>query len=112
MPYSNYLFLHLVSLSVFLISLTSILILEKKSKIANISFGASSLFVLIAGFGLLAKTGYSTTSFWVLVKLAIWLLLSILTPVINKRLPEKKPLFLKISIALIIIAIYFVVFKV
>ena len=111
MSYTFYLFLHLAALIVFITSMCTILISNQKSKSANALFGASGLFVFIAGFGLAAKAGFTMLSFWLLAKLFIWLLLAALVPIVNKRLPEKKPLFFKVGVVLLLTAVFLVVYK-
>ena len=54
-------------------------------KLGSITSGIGLLFILVAGFGLVAKLGYNYTETWILVKFAIWLLLGVLIVLINRK---------------------------
>lgn len=54
-------------------------------KLGSITSGIGLLFILVAGFGLVAKLGYNYTDTWILVKFAIWLLLGFLIVLINRK---------------------------
>ena len=54
-------------------------------KLGSITCGIGLLFILVAGFGLVAKLGYNYTETWILVKFAIWLLLGGLIVLINRK---------------------------
>ena len=54
-------------------------------KLGSITSGIGLLFILVAGFGLVAKLGYNYTETWILVKFAIWLLLGGLIVLINRK---------------------------
>ena len=54
-------------------------------KLGSITSGIGLLFILVAGFGLVAKLGYNYTEAWILVKFAIWLLLGGLIVLINRK---------------------------
>ena len=54
-------------------------------KLGSRTSGIGLLFILVAGFGLVAKLGYNYTETWILVKFAIWLLLGGLIVLINRK---------------------------
>jgi hypothetical protein len=54
-------------------------------KLGSITSGIGLLLILVAGFGLIAKFGYSMTSPWLLVKFVIWLALGGLIVLINRK---------------------------
>ena len=56
-------------------------------KLGSATSGIGLLLVLVAGFGMMAKLGYSMTTPWLIVKLLIWLALGGLTTLINRK-PE------------------------
>ena len=68
-------------------------------KLGSITCGIGLLFILVAGFGLVAKLGYNYTETWILVKFAIWLLLGVLIVLINRK-PQLAMLLLCLLIAL------------
>lgn len=54
-------------------------------KLGSITSGIGLLLIFIAGFALITKMGYSFTTPWILVKLAIWIALGGLIAVINRK---------------------------
>ena len=56
-------------------------------RLGSITSGIGLLLVLIAGFGMVAKLGYSYTAPWLIVKLLIWFALGGIIVLINRK-PE------------------------
>ena len=83
-------------------------ILESQ-KLGAITSGIGLTLLLVAGFGLIAKLGYSYTSTWIIVKMIIWLLLGGLVAFINRK-PEWAKLLWWITLLLGFIAILMVYF--
>lgn len=54
-------------------------------KLGSITSGIGLLLILIAGFGLISKLGYSFSSPWLIVKMLIWLALGGLIVLINRK---------------------------
>lgn len=54
-------------------------------KLGSITSGIGLLLILIAGFGLISKMGYSFTAPWLIVKMLIWLALGGLIVLINRK---------------------------
>ena len=54
-------------------------------KLGSITSGIGLLLILIAGFALISKMGYSFTAPWILVKLVIWFALGGLIVLINRK---------------------------
>jgi hypothetical protein len=54
-------------------------------KLGSITSGIGLLLILIAGFGLISKMGYSFSSPWLIVKMLIWLALGGLIVLINRK---------------------------
>lgn len=54
-------------------------------KLGSITSGIGLLLVLVAGFGLISKIGYSFTAPWLLVKLLVWFALGGLIVLINRK---------------------------
>lgn len=57
----------------------------KVKKLGSVTSGIGLLLIVIAGFGLITKMGYSFTTPWILVKLVIWVALGGLIAVINRK---------------------------
>jgi hypothetical protein len=81
-------------------------------KLGSITSGIGLLLILIAGFGLITKMGYSFTAPWLIVKMVIWLALGGLIVLINRKPELAKALWWGIlSLGLIAaIMVYFVRF--
>ena len=78
-------------------------------KLGAITSGIGLALLLVAGFGLIAKLGYSYTSTWIVVKMIIWLLLGSLVAFINRK-PEWAKLLWWITLLLGLIAVLMVYF--
>ena len=78
-------------------------------KLGAITSGIGLLLVLVAGFGLIAKLGYSYSSPWILIKLIVWLLFGSLIALINRKPQWAKALWW-ITLLLGAIAVYSVYF--
>lgn len=90
MSYEFYKFLHLFMIFSFLV-LGTLNLTTVPSKIVKIGNGVVSFLILVAGMGLLARIGFSHGDgfpTWVILKMVIWLLLTVLIPVAGKRFPE------------------------
>ena len=72
--------------------------------------GILSLIVLVAGFGLISKLGYSFTAGWVILKLVAWLGVAALGGIVFRQ-PGKAGIFGLIVTALVAMAVYAVYFK-
>ena len=82
-------------------------------KLGSITSGIGLLLILIAGFGLITKLGYSITTPWLIVKMTIWLALGGLIVLINRKAALAKILWWSILLLGIIAAcmVYFVRFQ-
>ena len=78
-------------------------------KLGAITSGIGLTLLLVAGFGLIAKLGYSYTSTWIIVKVIIWLLFGSLLAFINRK-PEWAKLLWWVTLLLGFIAILMVYF--
>ena len=54
-------------------------------KLGSITSGIGLLLVLVAGFGMISKMGYSFTAPWLIVKMCVWLALGGVIVVINRK---------------------------
>lgn len=81
---------------------------ERKKQHAILS-GVLSLLVLTGGFGLMARLGYGLAG-WVLIKLALWLVLSAMAG-LAFRLKEKRGLLIPLTAALFAAAVVTVYLK-
>ncbi|MGB0290904.1 MAG: hypothetical protein ACPGH0_02335 [Opitutales bacterium] len=54
-------------------------------KMGSITSGIGLLLILVAGFGLIAKLGYSYGETWIWIKLAVWVALGGMIAAINRK---------------------------
>lgn len=78
-------------------------------KLGSITSGIGLSLLLVAGFGLIAKMGYSYTAPWIITKLIVWLLLGASIALINRK-PALAKILWWLILALGIIAISSVYF--
>lgn len=91
MNYHDLKVIHLISVILFTLSMAMTLIKPDK-KLHKILSGILTLIVLISGVMILDRFGISTSGpypTWVIIKMTIWLCLTILTPIVVKRMPSK-----------------------
>lgn len=72
-------------------------------KLGGITSGIGLLLILVAGFGLIAKMGYSYAAPWIVVKMLVWLALGGMIALINRK-PDKAGLLWWVTLALGILA--------
>jgi uncharacterized membrane protein SirB2 len=107
MPYEVYKILHLSSLMLLFLSFAASIFSNENKKLYKILAGVMTLFVLVSGFGLLARLGIahgSAWGTWVYLKMFIWAIVGIGGPIIIKRLPAQKMNFFWLSYLLFIVA--------
>ena len=69
---------------------------EGKTKHIKILTGLSSLFIFVAGMGLLARLGVKHNEgwpAWAYTKLAIWVIVSAAAPILSKKVKKSYPIF-------------------
>jgi uncharacterized membrane protein len=106
-----YYVIHFFALVLLVSGVTQSLLGSERNKMGAVLTGVSTLLVAVAGFGLIAKLGYSISSFWILSKLLIWFLIGFGAPMVAKRLPHLKRSAYFVFLALIGIAVVLAVFK-
>lgn len=116
MPSNFYSLLHLVGVIMVFLGYGSLIGLaiakdsnQKVKKIGSITSGIGLSLLLIAGFGLIAKLGYSYTSTWIIIKIIIWILLGGIIAVLN-RVPHMAKLLWLVALFLGFVAIFIVYF--
>lgn len=62
-------------------------------KLGSITSGIGLLLILVAGFGMISKLGYSFTEPWLIIKFIIWLALGGLIVLINRKPALAVPLW-------------------
>jgi hypothetical protein len=76
-------------------------------KLGSITSGIGLLLILIAGFAMISKFGYSFTAPWLIVKMLVWLALGGLIVLINRK-PQLAVLLWWLLLALGAIAVIMV----
>lgn len=76
-------------------------------KLGSVTSGIGLLLVIVAGFGMIHKIGYSFTAPWLIIKILIWLALGGVIVLINRKPDLAKPLWWSIlglgSLAVILV---------
>ena len=119
LSYETYKLIHLLGVIFLFLSLGGYLTLSSTKtpvsrKLLALTHGIAVIVILVAGFGLLARLGFSTFQTWpawVWVKLIIWLILALIVILIRKMPELKISLWFVIPI-LGVIAAYMAIFKV
>ena len=106
MPYQLYQIIHVLSL-LLLTGLGFALIATDNDKPLRKFYGIFSFLVLLGGFGLMAKLGYTfKANPWISVKLVMWILLAVGLPIVLKRLSLSKPVLMLSYGVILFIAVY------
>lgn len=119
MSYEFYKVLHILGLSLVVLSLGGIIlhVINGGSKESNgfrkgamMTHGIGLLLLLVAGFGMLAKQGIHSIPGWVAGKLVIWLLLGGLVAVAYKKQALARKLWLVVPV-LVFVATTLAIYK-
>lgn len=119
MSYEFYKIIHLIGIVLLLTGLTGLLTVKmvgaevqgKTKTLVFLTHGIGSLFILISGFGLLARLGLiQSLPGWVYGKLLIWLFFGGIMTVFKRKGQIGTPLYF-LSITVFIIAAYLAVMK-
>lgn len=111
MPYEIYKLLHLAAIFVFLTSASVLLIAKPQGVFWKALTGVSSLVILVAGFGLLARLGGGNFPAWAQAKVVIWVLVTGLGHMVMKRFPAQATRAFWATVALAIGAAYIAIYK-
>lgn len=88
LSYQTYKVIHLASIFIFLSGAAVLLLARPQGKTWKIITGVASLFILVAGFGLMARLGLTSgMPGWVIGKISIWAGVTALGHVVAKRFP-------------------------
>ena len=110
LPYGFYKVLHILGIALTLVALGGMTVhaLNGGLKAENIArrlligmHGAGVLFILVGGFGLLARIGFAHGSgfpFWLWVKLGLWTLFAVIAAVPYRRPESGKALLLALPV--------------
>lgn len=117
--YETYKLIHLLGVIILFLSLGGYLALSSEKapvsrKLIAVTHGFAVIVILVGGFGLLARLGFSAYQSWptwVWVKITIWFILALIVILIRK-MPELKISLWFIIPILGIIAAYMAIFKV
>ena len=97
MSYETYKLLHFISIAFLFLSIGALLVFsgdKQHKKQIMILHGLAGLVLFVSGFGLIARLKMSSFPLWVYLKLGIWIILSILIPVLVSRGVDKKWIWL------------------
>jgi uncharacterized membrane protein SirB2 len=119
LSYESYKLIHLLGVIFLFVSLGGYLTLSSTKtpvsrKLIALTHGIAVIVILVAGFGLLARLGFSAFQswpLWVWVKLVIWLILAVIV-ITMRRVPELRVSLWFIIPILGVIAAYMAIFKV
>ncbi|MGB0452508.1 MAG: hypothetical protein ACPGJV_02250 [Bacteriovoracaceae bacterium] len=95
LSYEFYKFFHIIAIIGFFSLVGAQFLGDAKAKWIKILAGVLSFFILVGGMGLLARIGVNHGEgfpAWVWIKIVIWAIIAILTPVLNKRVGSKRTL--------------------
>ena len=115
MSYETYKLIHLFAIISLFLSIGALLVYSgnnnktQKKKIM-ILHGLAGLILLVSGFGLIARLKMHSFPMWVNLKLGIWIILTVLTPILVAKKINKKWIWLLVF-ASGFSAIYLVVLK-
>lgn len=115
MSYEFYKIIHYITLFIFVSGLSISFLVENPPKLAKILTGISSVLILVAGMGLIAKglnIGHGEGwPGWLHAKITIWAIVAIGGPIASKRLTSKRGLALCALLVLMFVAICLAVTK-
>lgn len=115
MTYEFYKILHYICIFIFISGITVSFLSENPPKIMKILTGISSLLIMVAGMGLIMKglgvTHGESWPKWLHAKLTIWALVSVLGPVLSKRLKSNRGIALAVILLLMFVAVALAVTK-
>lgn len=108
MSYEFYKIVHYITLFIFVSGISISFLSENPPKLAKILTGISSILILVAGMGLIAKglsLGHGESwPGWLHAKITIWALVAIGGPIASKRLTSNRGLALCVLLALMFVA--------
>ncbi len=114
MSYEVYKFIHFIAILFLFLSLGVLLAYSGNKaykKRVMILHGLSALVLFVSGFGLMARLKLHSFPLWLNLKLLIWLILSILIPIlISKNIISKKGIWFFVF-AGALLAVWLAVFK-
>ena len=111
MPYAFYLALHLIALLGIVSGMSYLFFSDTSKSLGKILYGVSCFAMLVAGFGLLARTQIPVHTGWVGLKMLVWILVASFVPMISKRFPQHKIKGFVSSMCLLTVAVLAVVYK-
>ena len=114
LSYHAYKLIHLIGLSLLLLSMGAQLVRSDSSswgKYLKVSHGIGLLLLFVAGFGLIARLGIEWPwPIWIHLKLLSWVTLGVLPTLIKRRLASDK-VFWWLVLGVVAIAAYLATFK-
>lgn len=112
--YEIYKIIHLFCI-VLLFATLALQVFAGSKKAYKMWSGVASLLILISGMGLLARINVPHAEpwdNWIRIKLGVWLILTIASPIIFKRFEKLKKTWWYIALALLLVALIAVQYKI
>ncbi|MCB1197851.1 MAG: hypothetical protein R3A45_07380 [Bdellovibrionota bacterium] len=111
MPYEIYKTAHIIFLLTFIASTGISFFVETQNKQVRMIGMTSSFLMLVAGFGLLARLGIKDWPLWVTIKLIIWLILAIASPILARKLRDNRIWAFRLLMLLFFTAVVLAIYK-
>lgn len=115
MPYEIYKLLHILFIFSFILLVAANFYLPEVGKGVKIGTGVVSLLIFVAGMGLIARIGVNhgePWDWWIKLKIVIWLIIAIATPILGKRMQGDIRKMIPWGIlGLMVVAAYLAIYK-
>lgn len=115
LSYETYKITHLFFIMLF-ISLAAVsLWYGGRNKMLSMVIGIATLLILVSGMGLVATLGFKHGEpwpLWIKIKMALWLLVAVLVPLIQKKFPKLGKITYIFTMGVFLIIFYTVVHKI
>ena len=112
--YEVYKIAHLLCLFIFFTTSSILLWYGGRVRTLSILGGIASILILVTGMGLMARLNIGHTEawpYWIKIKMAAWLILTIGAPVVTKRFPKLGKLFYFLAMGIFFVVLYAVIYK-
>lgn len=98
MSYETYRLIHLFAIISLFLSIGAFLVYsgnnKKLKKNVMILHGLAGLLLFVSGFGLIARLKMHSFPMWVILKIGVWIILTVLIPIVGSKKINKKWIWL------------------